>query len=111
MSEQNKKLESDKIAIVTGGSRGIGRNTVLSLAKREVHAIFTYHTRRVDAKAVVVAVKDAGAKVISLQLDAGNIASFDAFVESVKDAIMDIYREIERLWPPHVYDDRRRRRS
>jgi NAD(P)-dependent dehydrogenase (short-subunit alcohol dehydrogenase family) len=53
MSEENKKLESDKIAIVTGGSRGIGRNTVLSLAKRGVHAIFTYHNRSVDAEAVV----------------------------------------------------------
>ncbi|MBV8351986.1 MAG: SDR family oxidoreductase [Verrucomicrobia bacterium] len=87
MSAQNKKLESDKIAIVTGGSRGIGRNTVLSLAKRGVHANFTYHTRNVDAETVVAAVKDAGAKAISLQLDAGNIASFDAFVESVKAAL------------------------
>ena len=76
-----------KIALVTGGSRGIGRNTVESLAKRGVHTIFTYHSRSADAEAVVAAVRDAGAQGIALQLDAGNVASFDAFVESVKDAL------------------------
>jgi NAD(P)-dependent dehydrogenase (short-subunit alcohol dehydrogenase family) len=78
---------SPKIALVTGGSRGIGRNTVESLAKRGVHTIFTYQSHGADAEAVVAAVKDAGAPGIALQLDAGNIASFDAFVESVKDAL------------------------
>jgi NAD(P)-dependent dehydrogenase (short-subunit alcohol dehydrogenase family) len=52
MSEQNKQLEPRKIAIVTGGSRGIGRNTVVSLAKRQVDSIFTFHTHSEDAKAV-----------------------------------------------------------
>jgi len=78
-----------KIAIVTGGSRGIGRSTVESLAKRGVNTIFTYHTHGTDAEAVVATVKDAGAKAIALQLDAGNAASFDAFVESVNDALAD----------------------
>ena len=76
-----------KIALVTGGSRGIGRNTIESLAKRGVHTIFTYHSHSADAEAVVAAVRDAGAQGIALQLDAGNVASFDAFVESVKDAL------------------------
>src|ERR1700678_4558047 len=76
-----------KIALVTGGSRGIGRNTVVSLAKRGVYTIFTYHSRSTDAEAVVAAVRDAGGQSIALQLDAGNVASFDAFVESVKDAL------------------------
>src|SRR6202046_2566616 len=76
-----------KIALVTGGSRGIGRNTVESLAKRGVHTVFTYHSHSRDAEAVVAAVRDAGAQGIALQLDAGNVASFDAFVESVKDAL------------------------
>src|ERR1700721_2396030 len=76
-----------KIAIVTGGSRGIGRSTVESLARRGIHTIFTYHTHATDAEAGVAAAKDAGAETIALQLDAGNIASFGAFVESVKDAL------------------------
>jgi NAD(P)-dependent dehydrogenase (short-subunit alcohol dehydrogenase family) len=76
-----------KIAIVTGGSRGIGRNTVESLARRGVHTIFTYHTHGTDAEAVVAAANEAGAKAIALQLDAGDIASFGSFVESVKDSL------------------------
>jgi NAD(P)-dependent dehydrogenase (short-subunit alcohol dehydrogenase family) len=79
-----------KIAIVTGGSRGIGRSTVESLARRGVHTIFTYHTHGTDAEAVAAAAKEAGAEAVPLQLDAGNIASFDVFVESVKDALAKI---------------------
>src|ERR1700733_12353093 len=76
-----------KIALVTGGSRGIGRNTVVSLAKRGVHTIFTYHSHSADAETVVAEVKDAGAKAVPLRLDSGDVASFDAFVDSVKDAL------------------------
>jgi NAD(P)-dependent dehydrogenase (short-subunit alcohol dehydrogenase family) len=76
-----------KIALVTGGSRGIGRNTVVSLAKRGIHTIFTYHSHSADAETVVAEVKDAGAKAVPLHLDTGDVASFDAFVDSVKDAL------------------------
>ena len=51
MSEQNTLAESRKIAIVTGGSRSIGRNTVESLAKRGVSSIFAYNNRNTDAEA------------------------------------------------------------
>ena len=42
-----------RIAIVTGGSRGLGRNTVLNLAKRGVHSILTYNSNRAEAEKVV----------------------------------------------------------
>ena len=87
MMMETNAITPRKIAIVTGGSRGIGRSTVESLAKRGVNTIFTYHTHGTDAEAVVGAVNDAGSEAVALQLDAGNIASFDAFVESVKDAL------------------------
>jgi NAD(P)-dependent dehydrogenase (short-subunit alcohol dehydrogenase family) len=79
-----------KIAIVTGGSRGIGRSTVENLARRGVSTVFTYHTHSTDAGAVVASVKDAGAEAVALRLDAGNVASFDAFVESVQNALMKL---------------------
>jgi NAD(P)-dependent dehydrogenase (short-subunit alcohol dehydrogenase family) len=77
----------NKIAIVTGGSRGIGRNTVESLAKHGVRSIFTYHSHGADAEAVVAATDEADAKAVGLQLDVGNIASFDGFVSRVKEAL------------------------
>src|SRR6202050_27014 len=87
MLTEPNAITPKKIAIVTGGSRGIGRSTVESLARRGVNTIFTYHTHCTDAQAVLAVAKDAGAEAVDLQLDAGNIASFDAFVESVKDAL------------------------
>src|ERR1700735_5896363 len=90
MLMETNAITPKKIAIVTGGSRGIGRSTVESLAKRGVNTIFTYHTHGTDAEAVVATAKDVGAEAVALQLDAGNIASFDAFVESVKDALSNL---------------------
>ena len=90
MSIGTDATTTKKIAIVTGGSRGIGRNTVENLAGRGVDIIFTYHSHSTDAEAVVAAVKDAGADAVALQLDAGNIASFDAFAESVKGALSQL---------------------
>ena len=90
MMMKTNAITPKKIAIVTGGSRGIGRSTVESLAKRGVNTIFTYHTHGTDAEAVVGAVNDAGSEAVALQLDASNIASFDAFVESVKDALSNL---------------------
>jgi NAD(P)-dependent dehydrogenase (short-subunit alcohol dehydrogenase family) len=87
MSEQNKSLEPRKIAIVTGGSRGIGRSIVLSLAKRGVNSVFTYNSNRAEAETVVAAVNETGAKAIALQLNTGNIAAFDAFVQSLQSAL------------------------
>jgi NAD(P)-dependent dehydrogenase (short-subunit alcohol dehydrogenase family) len=76
---------TSKIAIVTGGSRGIGRNIVESLARRGVDTIFTYHTHAADAETVIA--EAATAKAVALQLDTGDVASFEAFVGSVKDAL------------------------
>ncbi|MES0179052.1 SDR family oxidoreductase [Mesorhizobium sp. M0025] len=81
---------SPKIALVTGGSRGLGRSTVLSLAKRGVHSIFTYNTNKEEADKVVTAVAAAGAKAIALQLEAGKTAAFDGFVEGVRAALGEL---------------------
>jgi NAD(P)-dependent dehydrogenase (short-subunit alcohol dehydrogenase family) len=78
---------SAPIAIVTGGSRGLGRSTVLSLAKRGVHSIFTYHSNRGEADRVVALALEAGAQTIPLQLDTGNARAFDEFVVKVRDAL------------------------
>lgn len=82
-----------KIALITGGSRGLGRNTVLSLAKRGVHSIFTYNTAKDEADKVVELAGQDGIKAIALKLDTGDTSSFDNFVEQVKAALEEIGSE------------------
>ena len=86
-SDAKSDAKATKIAIVTGGSRGLGRNTVLSLAKHGVNSILTYNSNRAEADKVVSAVSKTGAKAIALQLDTGSVGTFDAFVQSVRSAL------------------------
>lgn len=72
------------IALVTGGSRGLGRSTVEALAGRGVSSIFTYNSNRASADEVVAAVEQAGARAVALQLDTGNTAAFPAFADEVR---------------------------
>jgi NAD(P)-dependent dehydrogenase (short-subunit alcohol dehydrogenase family) len=78
-----------KIAIVTGGSRGLGRNTVLSLAKRGVDSIITYNSNRDAAEKVVGLIREAGRKATALQLDSGNLSALEPFVQSVRKALAE----------------------
>jgi NAD(P)-dependent dehydrogenase (short-subunit alcohol dehydrogenase family) len=79
-----------KIAIVTGGSRGLGRSMVLNLARRGVISLFTYNSSSDEAKKVVAEAEAAGAKAIALKLDTGKTASFDAFVSDVRSALKQL---------------------
>ena len=80
-------MSKSKIAIVTGGSRGIGRNAVLCLAQRGIRSIFTYNSNRAEADKVVALAAKAGARAIALQLDTGHVGAFDGFVEHVREAL------------------------
>jgi NAD(P)-dependent dehydrogenase (short-subunit alcohol dehydrogenase family) len=82
-----------KIAIVTGGSRGIGRNTVLTLAQRGVDTILTWNTKEADAAKVVAQVTASGRKAVALQLDVGDASRFDDFVGHVRHALTDLGAE------------------
>ena len=82
-----------KIAIITGGSRGIGRSTVLTLADRGVVSIFTYNTNQAEAEKVVALAAAAGGKAVALQLDVGVAAGFDDFVDRVRGALGDLGAE------------------
>ena len=82
-------MSASKIAIVTGGSRGLGRNTVLNLARRGVDIIFTYHANQTEAEKVAALVAEAGRKAAALQLDTGDTSAFDAFVNDVRRTLAD----------------------
>lgn len=86
-------MSDSKIAIVTGGSRGIGRNTVLCLAKRGVRSVFTFNANRAEADKVAALAAEAGASAIALQLDVGDVGSFDGFAVQVRDALAEMKSE------------------
>ena len=90
MTQRNTANPTNKIAIVTGGSRGLGRSTVLSLARRGVGSIFTYHANRAEAEKVVGLVAEAGRKAVALQLDTGDVRAFDPFVQRVRQALAEL---------------------
>jgi len=93
MSTENTNNSKGKIAIITGGSRGLGRNTVLSLARRGVHSIFTFRSIQAEAEKVVALAAEAGARAIALQLDTGNVRAFDDFVENLRPALAELGAE------------------
>lgn len=76
-----------KIAIITGASRGLGRNTALKLAARGTDIIFTYHSNRAAADEVLAAIAALGGKALALQLDVGQVASHAGFAEAVRSAL------------------------
>jgi NAD(P)-dependent dehydrogenase (short-subunit alcohol dehydrogenase family) len=81
MNPETPTKSSTKIALVTGASRGLGRNTALSLAKRGVDVVITYHSNRAEAETATAAIMALGRKAVALQLDASDIRSFDTFVD------------------------------
>lgn len=83
---------TNKIALVTGGSRGLGKNMALSLAKKGINVILTYNSKKEDALAVVAEIEKSGLKAAALQLSAGDTKSFDAFFEQVKAILKNTFK-------------------
>ncbi len=78
----------NKIALVTGGSRGLGRDMALRLAEKGIGLIITYNSREDEAAKVVDLIEQNGGRAAALQLNTGAIKSFDAFIEIVKETLI-----------------------
>lgn len=78
-----------KIALVTGGSRGLGKNMAINLAKNGNDVVLTYHNNKDEADKVVAEIKDLGQNAVAFQLDAGNIKSFDQFIQEVTSYLQE----------------------
>ena len=87
---------SNKIAIITGASRGLGKNTALQLASQGVDIIGTYHSREDEAQSVVTQIEALGVKAKMLQLDVGNSAGFEEFAQQIS-ALLSGYFEAQRF--------------
>jgi len=75
------------IALITGGSRGLGKNTALQLAAQGSDVILTYRSKRAEAEAAVAAIQALGRQAVALPLDVSISASFPAFAEAVQQAL------------------------
>lgn len=80
---------ANRVAIVTGGSRGLGKNMVQRIAGRGTDVIFTYQSNSAAADELVAEVKGMGRRAAALQLDVGDAGTFDAFVEQVRGVLQD----------------------
>jgi NAD(P)-dependent dehydrogenase (short-subunit alcohol dehydrogenase family) len=84
ISNNPSKSTEKKIAIVTGGSRGLGKSTAIHLARKGVDVILTYRSKQAEADAVVTEIAQLGGKAVALQLDVGNSKSFAKFAEQIR---------------------------
>ncbi|SEM19225.1 NAD(P)-dependent dehydrogenase, short-chain alcohol dehydrogenase family [Pseudoxanthomonas sp. GM95] len=80
------------ISLVTGASRGLGRNTALSIARAGGDVVLTYRSGTEDAQAVVAQVQALGRKAVALQLDAGDVDGFAAFSELLDAALRETWQ-------------------
>jgi NAD(P)-dependent dehydrogenase (short-subunit alcohol dehydrogenase family) len=83
----------NKTAIITGASRGMGRNTAVTLARRGVDVIFTYHSKQAEAESLIREIEAMGRKAAAFRLDTGDIRSFDGFVADIRRTLQSWGRE------------------
>jgi NAD(P)-dependent dehydrogenase (short-subunit alcohol dehydrogenase family) len=80
---------NNRIALVTGGSRGLGKNMALSLAGKGIGVVLTYLSKKDEAQAVVQTIEQGGGKAYALQLDTGDIRRFDVFFREFTAVLKD----------------------
>ena len=87
-----KMAVNTKIALITGGSRGLGKNMAIAIAKKGLDVIITYNSKKEEADAVVAEIESLGQKAASLRLNVGESGTFDAFFEEVKTVLKDTFK-------------------
>ena len=84
--------KTTQIALVTGGSRGLGKDMALRLADKGIDVILTYNTREEDAQQVVQQIENSDRKAAALQLHTGNIKGFEAFTTQLQDLLKNRFQ-------------------
>ena len=81
----------NKIALVTGGSRGLGKDMALRLAEKGLDVIITYNSQEDDAKAVVALIQQTGHKAAALQLNISDLKSFATFTTKLQEVLQNTF--------------------
>lgn len=84
-------MTQNKIAIVTGGSRGLGKDMALSLARKGLDVILTFNSKQAEAEAVVKEIEQINRKAVALQLDVAEPKNFEAFFGQVQNALSQTF--------------------
>src|SRR5262245_14769462 len=84
-------MSKPSVALITGGSRGIGRNTAEALARRGVDSVITYRSSEAEARDVVAGIEKAGARAVALPLDVGRPATFGDFVATFARTLQTVF--------------------
>jgi len=83
-----------KIALVTGGSRGLGKDMALCLAKKGIDVILTYHTKKEEAEKTAAEIERMGQKAAVLQLNVEEVKSLDGFITQVMNIMVDSFDRV-----------------
>lgn len=89
-------MSKNKIALVTGGSRGLGKNMALQLAAQGVDVVITYHSQKEAALSVVNEIEKLGVQAAALQLSAGDTSTFPSFFTELSE-ILSTHFDAERF--------------
>jgi NAD(P)-dependent dehydrogenase (short-subunit alcohol dehydrogenase family) len=84
-------MAQSKIALVTGGSRGLGKNMALAIAKKGLDVLITYNSKKEEADAVVSEIEALGQKAAALKLSVDNADGFDAFFAEVSKVLTETF--------------------
>lgn len=88
-----KEEAKNKIAVITGASRGLGRTTALNLARRGVEIIFTYRAKQDEANSLIREIEAIGRKAAAFRLDTGDTQAFDGFVSELRKTLQNWGRD------------------
>lgn len=80
-------ISNSKIALITGGSRGLGKEMALRIAEKGLDVVLTYNSKQDEAQAVVQQIEALGQKAAALQLNVGQVGTFNAFFANLQQVL------------------------
>jgi NAD(P)-dependent dehydrogenase (short-subunit alcohol dehydrogenase family) len=89
--------ETKKVALITGGNRGLGKDMALSLAKMGMDVVLTFNSNQAEGDAVADEIRLLGGRAAALRFDLSDIPSIDGFMDEVKAVLRDSFGGAERL--------------